>query len=68
MIIECNGFHFSRDLARPCDQRFTWLYEEEPFKVSHHPAKFDGQRQRDIGDIMVSGCQMITKDVMVSGC
>ena len=40
----------SGDLANPLDQMVLWLYEQEPFKVSYHPAKLGGHRHSGNGD------------------
>ena len=48
----CDVSDFSRGVARPRDWDI-WVYEKEPFKLSHHPAKVGDHRQSSLGDIMV---------------
>ena len=38
------------------------LYEEDPLKVSHQLAKFDGHKNCGSGDIMILICHMILPD------
>ena len=47
---------------RPGDQRIMLLYMLEPFKVSHHPAKFGCHRHSGSGDIMVFVCHVTLQE------
>ena len=64
-----NGFHLSRDLARPHDQGAKWLHGQKPLKISHHPSKFGGQGHYGSWDIIVSVCHVISQErVIKAGC
>ena len=52
-------FILSCDLQRPRDQRALWLYRLMRIEVSCHPAKFDGHRNCDRGDIKILVCHVI---------
>ena len=47
------------------DQRFKWLYGQEPIKVSCQPAKFDGNRHCGDGDVMILVCHVISQDYVI---
>ena len=53
-----NGFSWSHNLARPCDQRV---------KVSHHPARFGGHSYCGIRYVMVLVCHKISQDHVIRG-
>ena len=44
--------YFSRDLARPCDQRVEKLYEWGPLMVTHHPAILGSDKHCGTGDVL----------------
>ena len=54
-----------RDFASPRDQSFVWDYGREPFKISHHPAKYCHHRHCDSGDIMILACHLILQDHVI---
>ena len=56
-----------RDFASPRDQSFVWDYGREPFKISHHPAKYCHHRHCDSGDIMILACHVISQNRVIKG-
>ena len=57
----------SRDLAKPHDQKFMWLYGKEPIKLSCHPAKFGGHNHSSGEDIKFLVCHLISQKNMIKG-
>ena len=56
VVVEHNAFSLSRDHV------IKALYMWESLMVSHHPAKFSGQRHCGSEDIMILVCHMIQQD------
>ena len=57
-------FSLSRDLARQRHERVMRFYGWKPLMVSHHPAKFGGQRYYDCG---VAECFLLRKRKISDG-
>ena len=47
--------------------KVVYGHEQEPFTISHDPAKFGGHWHCDSGELMVLVCRMFLKEHLIKG-
>ena len=67
VLVSFCGFSLSRNLARPCDQRFMWLYGQWLINITHHPVMIGGYMHCGSDDIMILVCHVILQNHVIEG-